>query len=82
MTIEPGIDKLAQVNALLDRAASGAMRVTLEQERSLTGIGNQMQIRHFETGKAALNDIDVDYWFIRMSTFVFHVLRRTERIVS
>jgi hypothetical protein len=59
MTIEPGIDKLAQVNALLDRAASGAMRVTLEQEWSLTGIGNQMQIRHFETGKAALNDIDV-----------------------
>ena len=55
------------------RAASGAMRITLEQERSLTEIGNQMQIRQFETGKAALSDIDVDYLFIRMSRFVFHV---------
>jgi hypothetical protein len=59
------------------------MRLRLEQEAlTLTDIGNEMQIRHFETGKAALTDAEVDYLFIRMSTFIFHVLRETERIAS
>jgi len=82
-TIEHGKNKKMQVTALLDRVASGTMRVTLEQEAlALTGIGNQMQIRHFGAGRTELSEVDVDYLFIRMATFVFHVLRSTQRLVT
>lgn len=82
-TIEPGADKKAKVTALLDRAASGTMRQVLEDESSaLTKIGNLMQIRHFEIGKTALTDGDVDYLFARMSTLVVHVLRSTGRLAT
>jgi hypothetical protein len=80
-TIEPGNDKRAKVAALLDRVASGAMRVNLENEAiQLTNIGNEMQIRHFEHNKAALNSREIDYLFIRMAAFIVHSLRETERL--
>lgn len=80
-TIEAGADKRAQVRTLLDNTASGPMRQVLEDEATtLTAIGNQMQIRHFETTKAPLTDDDVDYLFTRMSTLIVHVLRATGRL--
>jgi hypothetical protein len=71
------------VTALLDRAASGEMRARLEAEaKELTDIGNRMQIRHFETSKAPLNDDDVDYLFTRMSALLVQLLRRTGRLTA
>lgn len=81
-TIENGVDKKAKAKALLDSAASGPrMRQALEDEaKALTAIGNEMRIRHSETDKEAIADVDVDYLFTRMAAFVLHVLRKTGRL--
>ena len=82
-TLEGGGDKKASVAALLDRAATGEMRARLDTEAmELTSIGNQMQIRHFETSKEPLSDDDVDYLFTRMSALLVQLLRRTGRLTS
>ena len=83
-TVEPGQDKLAQVTALLDRAAGSdgsKFRETLETEaRELTTIGNSFQIRHSETTQEPLNSSDhVDYLFHRMFALIRLVLRTTGR---
>lgn len=80
-TIEPGPDKKAQVTTLLDRVASGHMRQAFEDEATaLTRLGNEMQIRHFETSKTPLADSEVDYLFARMATLLVHILRLTGRL--
>ncbi len=80
-TLEPGQDKKAQVNALLDQAGTGAWRSRLNEEaRALTDIGNSMQIRHFETGKEPVPDDAVDYLFTRLATLMLYLLRATGRL--
>ncbi len=69
------------MTTLLDKVASGAMRAFLDEEaKTLTKIGNDMQIRHFETSKTPLTDGEVDYLFGRMATFILHALRATSRL--
>lgn len=82
-TLEPGADKRAQADALLDRAAapgSNFRRVLAEEAVALTTIGNGFRIRHSETTQEVLSSLDqVDYLFGRMFSFIRMVLRATGR---
>ena len=81
-TLEPGKDKRAQAMALLDRAVQAPrLREFLENEaKELTAIGNNLQIRHFETTQEKLERPDeVDYLFYRMFGFIRFLLRSTGR---
>lgn len=49
---------------------------------AMTDLGNQLQIRHFESGKDPVDDADVDYLSTRMAAFVLHVLRATRRLAA
>jgi len=81
-TLEPGNDKRAQATALLDKAIQAPrLRVFLENEaKELSAIGNNLQIRHFETTQEKLErPEEVDYLFHRMFSFIRFVLNRTGR---
>jgi hypothetical protein len=81
-TLEPGNDKRAQVMALLDNAVQAPrLRAFIENEaKELTAIGNNLQIRHFETSQEKLEHAEeVDYLFHRMFSFIRLVLRATGR---
>ncbi len=82
-TLEPGADKRAQADALLDRAAapgSNFRRVLADEAAALTKIGNGFRIRHSETTQEPLTSLDqVDYLFGRMFSFIRMVLRATGR---
>lgn len=81
-TIEPGSDKKESAKRILDRAASEIkFREVLENEAiTLTSIGNDFQIRHFETNRVPLTeDQHVDYLFYRMFSLVWLLLRATNR---
>ena len=83
-TVEPGADKRAQINALLDRAArspSSNFRSMLESEAAeLTKIGNTFQIRHTETSQERLScSYEVDYLFHRLFCLVRFLLHATGR---
>jgi hypothetical protein len=81
-TLEPGTDKRAQVTALLDKTVQAPrLRTYLENEaKELTAIGNNLQIRHFETNQEKLEDPEqVDYLFHRMFSFIRLVLHATGR---
>jgi hypothetical protein len=80
-TLEPGPDKKAQANALLDRVATGRFRAMLGDEAgALTNVGNTFRIRHAETTQEMLTDtIQVDYLFHRMLSFVRLLLKATAR---
>ena len=80
-TLEPGHDKKARVNTLLDQAGAGAWRTALDTEaKALTLLGNSMQIRHFETGKEPVPDDAVDYLFTRLAALMLYLLRATGRL--
>jgi hypothetical protein len=68
-------NKRVSVKALLDRAANGQFRSLLEAEATaLTATGNAFQIRHFEAGKAAIEQAaHVDYLFHRLFALI-HLL--------
>lgn len=82
-TLEPGANKKVQADALLDRVAQAGspFRTTLgEEAAALTAIGNQFQIRHWETNRTPLAGTDqVDYLFVRMFAFIRLVLKSTGR---
>jgi len=84
-TLGTGADKKAQVSNLLDVAAgsySPRLRDAMEREaKELTWIGNNLHIRHSETGqeKVALG-AHVDYLFHRLFSLVVAVLRTNGRI--
>jgi hypothetical protein len=82
-TFEPGANKRAQADALLDRVASpsSAVRKLLAREAAeLTSIGNSFRIRHSEITQEALTSLDqIDYLLMRMFAFVRIVLRGTGR---
>lgn len=67
---DKGITKL-----LAGVASSGEVNAYLTTEaRSLTSIGNNFRIRHHETTKAEIGDVDIDYLFHRCFAFLAHVL--------
>lgn len=82
-TLEPGTDKRAQADALLDQVAppASAVRQMLAREAvELTKIGNSFRIRHSETNQEALtSQSQIDYLFTRMFAFVRIVLKGTGR---
>nr|WP_199823816.1 hypothetical protein [Labrenzia sp. OB1] len=82
-TLEPGVNKRAQADALLDRVASpgSGFREALAREAAeLTSIGNSFRIRHSETTQEALTSLDqVDYLFTRMFAFLRVILKGTGR---
>ena len=83
-TLEPGNDKRAQSEALLDRTAGSSMpgmRALLgEESKTLTDIGNRFRIRHAETSQEILSSSEqIDYLYQRMYAFIRLVLRSTKR---
>jgi hypothetical protein len=82
-TLEPGANKRAQAEALLDRTATpgSQLRQMLGDETMvLTGIGNTFRIRHSETSQELLtSEEQVDYLFSRMFAFIRIVLKGTAR---
>jgi len=82
-TLEPGSDKKAQSSALLDRVAVPAspFRLLIETEAiALTKIGNDFQIRHWETNRAPIpGSHECDYLFMRMFAFLRLALAATGR---
>lgn len=83
-THEPGTNKRAQADALLDRTAGNStprMREALSQEaKALTEIGNRFRIRHSETEQEIpAGSAQVDYLFQRMFAFLWLILKETDR---
>lgn len=82
-TLEPGANKRAQADTLLDRVAApnSTLRKALGDEAAmLTYIGNSFHIRHSEiTQEALTSPAHVDYLFTRMFAFVTLVLKATGR---
>ncbi|MCH7915250.1 MAG: hypothetical protein IH856_19830 [Deltaproteobacteria bacterium] len=77
-TIEPGRDKKASANALIEKSASEpTFKALLDEEaKSLTDIGNTFHIRHSETSQIALeSEAHVDYLFHRLFAFVWLLLQ-------
>ncbi len=73
-TLEPGSDKRAQADALLDRAAAPGtkMRDALADEaKALTSIGNSLRIRHSEVTQETIDRSEqLDWLFVRMFSLV------------
>ncbi len=81
-TLEPGIDKKKQIEALLMRAIPQAeFRERVNQEAiALTNIGNDFGIRHTETNKIVISESEfLDYLFHRLFALIQMLLRRTNR---
>lgn len=83
-TLGAGADKKAQVQELLDSAAgpsSPRLREALEREaKELTWIGNNLRIRHAETGQESLaRSVQVDYLFHRLFALMLLILRERGR---
>ena len=81
-TLESGQTKREQATALLDKASTELVfRRHLEVEaRELTGIGNNLMIRHTEVGKPAIaSSVQVDYLYHRMFALIRLLLKSTDR---
>lgn len=83
-TLEPGVDKKRQSEALLDRATgptTPGMRALLgEEAKALTDIGNRFRIRHSEAAQEMLaGPNQIDYLFHRMYAFIRLILKVTNR---
>ena len=82
-TLEPGLNKRSQADALLDRAASQGTRLREmlgEEAMALTNIGNRFRIRHSEVDQEKLSSPEaIDYVFGRMFGFLRMVLKATGR---
>ena len=83
-TLEPGSDKRAQANALLDLASpdiAPKFRDYLGTEaHQLTEIGNKLRIRHAETDREPIGDaVQIDYLFQRMFGIIRYLLKNTGR---
>lgn len=73
-TLEPGVDKKAQADALLDRAAApgSKMRYALgEEAKALTDVGNSLRIRHSEIAQEMIERSEqLDWLFVRLFSFL------------
>lgn len=80
-TVEPGKNKKASVEAILDKASSEEyFRQLLETEaRELTRIGNSFQIRHSETTQIPIEcNEHIDYLFHRLFAMIRLLLESRE----
>jgi hypothetical protein len=72
-------DKKSSVEMLLRAASNGSdefFKRLDDEATALTKIGNDFQIRHFETNKYPIaSDAHVDYLFYRLFTLIYLVLR-------
>jgi hypothetical protein len=82
-TLEPGRDKRAQADALLDKVAMPSRRfrgLLADEAKALTDIGNSYRIRHSETAQEILQDSrEFDYLFTRMFAYVRLLLKASGR---
>jgi hypothetical protein len=81
-TLEPGSNKEATANALLNKVSGGPVFQELlsYEATALTKAGNNLGIRHFETNQELLqNPQQVDYLFFRMFAFLQLLLRASGR---
>ena len=84
-TIEGGKDKKARAAALIDRAVSNGapvFRSVVETEfKTMTKVGNELRIRHFEVGHEPVGETgEKDYLFMRLYSLVWLMLKRTWRL--
>lgn len=72
---EGTIDKKMSISKVLDNLSNGKVefRSLLDNEcKTLTAIGNQFQIRHFEKNKVTVEDSnEIDYLFYRMYSYIY-----------
>jgi hypothetical protein len=77
-TLEPGQDKKASANALIEKSASEPTfkAVLVGEAKSLTDVGNTFHIRHSETSQVELqSEAHVDYLFHRLFALIWLLLR-------
>ena len=84
-TIENPSNKKLSAELLINKATSDSatiFRSAVEAEfRSLTEIGNNLSIRHFEQGKEPVGDGgEKDYLFFRLYSLIWFMLRATGRL--
>ncbi|WP_052436323.1 hypothetical protein [Georgenia sp. SUBG003] len=80
-TLDNRTNKKASVAALLDNITDPAWRAVVEAEMvALTDLGNQFNIRHFETRVATLPPGTDDYLFGRMGNMLLHLLLVSGRL--
>ena len=81
-TLETGVDKKKQIEALLTKAIpQSEFRERVNKEAiALTSIGNDFAIRHTETNKIIISEPELlDYLFHRLFALIQMLLRRTHR---
>lgn len=82
-TLEPGADKKAQADALLDRAGAPGSKmrsVVGDEAKALTDIGNSLRIRHSEIPQEMIElSEQVDWLFVRLFSFLQLLLRSSGR---
>ena len=86
-TTEGGKDKKARATALIDRAISDdapVFRSVVETEfKTMTKVGNELRIRHFEVGHERVGETgEKDYLFMRLYSLVWLMLKRTWRLLE
>jgi hypothetical protein len=77
-TLEPGQDKRASANALIEKSALEPTfkDMLVAEAKSLTDIGNTFHIRHSEKSQVELkSEAHVDYLFHRLFAFIWLLLR-------
>jgi len=77
------LKKKKSIEQLLEIATNGQASVKDElskEARELTRIGNEYQIRHFETDKKEINQSEfIDYLFFRMLIFINMIISKLEK---
>jgi hypothetical protein len=77
------LKKNQSIEQLLELASGGDANIKEEldkEAKELTRIGNEYQIRHFETNKKEINQLElVDYLFFRMLAFIHLVVTKLEK---
>ena len=84
-TIEGPGDKKAGATFLIDKATAGEAAVfrsaITEEFAAMTGIGNNLRIRHSEVGKEPVGDNgEKDYLFMRLFCLIWLMLKGTGRL--
>lgn len=82
-SLEDPTDKRRSVSTLLDRvAATAEFRRLLETEASsLTQIGNDFHLRHFEANRHEIpGEAEADYLFTRLFALIRLILTKTDRV--
>ena len=77
----PGGDKKASVEALLNQIADSEWRAVINLEMvSMTKMGNEFDIRHYETRVKSIPPEAEDYLFARMGSLIVYLLGVSNRL--